>query len=176
MKSFHFTQWRGSVPRDMGSSPVVDTNFAAAALASEMTKGVEHPATEEEEDRAEDEAQHCPEGWVCQEIERDLKKCPKEMTALSIRVNAHWVFSLLDLNKVFTNVQGIKRIHVTPICLSGLCDTESIGAFHWKNNCQHSNIINSGIWAKVDQTERAGDCWGREDASENQLERIQLSD
>lgn len=42
---------------------MVDTNFAAAALASEMTKGVEHPATEEEEeDRAEDEAQHCPEG------------------------------------------------------------------------------------------------------------------
>lgn len=67
---------------------------------------------------------------MCQEIERDLKKCPKEMTALSIRVNAHWVFSLLDLNKVFTNVQGIKRINVTPICLSGLCDTESIGAFH----------------------------------------------
>lgn len=35
-------------------------------------------------------------------------------------VNAHWVFSLLDLNKVFTNMQGINRIHVTPVCLSGL--------------------------------------------------------
>lgn len=41
---------------------MVDTNFAAAALVSEMNKGVEHPATEEEEDRDEDEAQHCPEG------------------------------------------------------------------------------------------------------------------
>lgn len=62
MKSSHFTQWRGSVPRDMGSSPVVNPDFGTAALASEMAKGVVHPATEEDEEKDEDEAQHCPRG------------------------------------------------------------------------------------------------------------------
>lgn len=61
MKSSHFTQWKGSVPRDiLGSSPVIDPDFGAAALAAEMAKGVVHPGTEEDEDRGEDEAQHCP--------------------------------------------------------------------------------------------------------------------
>lgn len=44
----------------LGSSPVVDPDFGAAVLAAEMAKGVAHPATEEDEDRGEDEAQHCP--------------------------------------------------------------------------------------------------------------------
>lgn len=50
--------------------------------------------------------------------------CPKERWLhCPIRVNANWVV-LLDLNKVITNMQGIKRIHVTSLCLSELwaCD------------------------------------------------------
>lgn len=48
------------MPRDMGSSPVVDPDFGAAVLAAEMAKGVVHPATDEDKDKDEDEAQHCP--------------------------------------------------------------------------------------------------------------------
>lgn len=159
MESAHFIQRRGWAPRHMGSSPVADPDFGAAALASEM-------ASSEHGDRDGGWSSALPQGLSVSGDGKRSSPCALRRRGLHcpITVGAHWVLSLLDLNKVFANMQGVKRTRVTPICLSELwgCDTKSAGTFHWKNKCPHSKIINAGIWAKVDQTERAGSCWGRE--------------
>lgn len=61
--------------RDMGSSPAVDPDFGTAALASEMAKGVVHPATEEDETGMRMKLSIAP-GAECQEVEEDLPPVP----------------------------------------------------------------------------------------------------
>lgn len=115
MESAHFIQQRGWAPRHMGSSPVADPDFGAAALASEM-------ASSEHGDRDGRWSSALPQGLSVSGDGKRSSPCALRRRGLHcpFRVGAHWVFSLLDLNKVFANMQGVKRTYVTPICLSEL--------------------------------------------------------
>lgn len=82
----------------------------------------------------EGEAQHCPMGWVWQGMERDLVPVPRRGGDFIVTVKLMYIFnSLLNFSKVFAKMQRVKRIHVTPMCLSELwpCGTQSIRIFPW---------------------------------------------
>lgn len=172
MKSSHFTQWRGSVPRDMGSSPVVDPDFWCFRDGQRCGA----PSHRRGWGQGWGWRSALPQGLSVSGDGRRSSPCVLKRRRLHcpIRVNAHWVFSLLDLNKVFT--KGLKEFmsHLSVYQSYGPVTQKILGHFTGRIIWQHSKIINSGIWPKVDQTQRAGDCWGRENASDNQLERTQL--
>lgn len=178
MKSPHFIQWRDQYPDPRDPLQLLTLILEQLPWLQRWPQVWPEMASSEHGDRDGGWSSALPQRLSVSGDGKRSSPCALKRRGLHcpVRVDAHWVLSLLDLNKVFANMQGVKRTHVTPVCFSELwgCDTKSVGTFHWKNKCPHSKIINAGIWAKVDQTERAGDCWGRENASENQLERILL--